>query len=54
MILITTPVNASTANVINSNAGLVLSTAGVESALTSISVINGSTRCHYKSDSVYT
>jgi hypothetical protein len=54
MILKTTPVNASTASVINSNTGLVLLTAGAESALTSISVINGSTRCHYKSDSVYT
>jgi hypothetical protein len=54
LVLKTTPVNASTASVINSNTGLVLLTAGAESALTSISVINGSTRCHYKSDSVYT
>ena len=50
----TTPINATTNSVINSNTGIVLLTAGAESALTSISVINGSTRCHYKSDSVYT
>jgi hypothetical protein len=46
MVLKTTPVNASTASVINSNTGLILLTAGAEPALTSISVINGSTRCH--------
>jgi hypothetical protein len=54
MIIKPTPVNSSTANVLTSNTGLLLLFAGSESSLSSISVVNGTNRCHFKTDSVYT